>query len=100
MQDEITAPAEVGARLVQDEITPPAEVGARTAPTELKIVTAAEACAILGGSQKPIHRSTLWRGIRDGRYPRPIKIPFNRWIVDELHEVHRAAIVVRDSEIT
>ncbi len=32
------------------------------------------ACRIIGGDQSPIHRSTLYRGIRAGRFPAPIKI--------------------------
>jgi len=37
-------------------------------------------CAFLGGN-KPIHFSTLYKGIRAGRFPRPIKIgpATSRW---------------------
>lgn len=44
------------------------------------------ACQVLGGVATPIHRSTLWRGIRAGRYPHPIKVGpgTNRWDEAEL----------------
>ncbi|MBZ9710550.1 hypothetical protein LB543_28025 [Mesorhizobium sp. ESP7-2] len=46
----------------------------------------ATACQIIGGENTPIHRSTLWRGINAGRYPKPLKIgpSTNRWRVIEL----------------
>ncbi|MEI9409345.1 hypothetical protein [Mesorhizobium salmacidum] len=39
------------------------------------------ACSIIGGKNSPIHRSTLWRGISAGRYPKPLKVGpnTNRW---------------------
>lgn len=39
------------------------------------------ALALLGGKDSPIHRSTLWRGIKSGRYPPPVKVGpnINRW---------------------
>jgi len=45
------------------------------------LVDEAEACAIIGGRKTPIHRSTFWRGIDSGRYPRPLKVApnSNRW---------------------
>lgn len=44
------------------------------------------ACRLLGGEQTPIHRSTLWRGINDGRFPPPLKIgrQTNRWRASEI----------------
>ena len=45
------------------------------------LVNEAEACAIIGGRKTPIHRSTFWRGIESGRYPRAVKVGpnTNRW---------------------
>jgi predicted DNA-binding transcriptional regulator AlpA len=39
-------------------------------------------CAFFGN----IHRSTLFRGIRKGRYPHPVKVGpnSNRWLLDEV----------------
>lgn len=56
------------------------------------------ACRILGGENSPIHRSTLWRGVNDGRFPRPIKVgaSTNRWSRSELTAVIERAMVVRD----
>jgi predicted DNA-binding transcriptional regulator AlpA len=31
-------------------------------------------CRLFGGSERPIDKSTLWRGIKVGRYPKPIRI--------------------------
>jgi predicted DNA-binding transcriptional regulator AlpA len=45
----------------------------------------AATCRFLGGT-RPIHRSTLWRGVRDGRYSKPINIgpQIVRWRRHEL----------------
>jgi predicted DNA-binding transcriptional regulator AlpA len=43
------------------------------------------ACQVLGGST-PIHPATLWRGVKAGRYAKPIKIgpKSARWVRSEL----------------
>lgn len=53
------------------------------------LVDEATACRLIGGSNTPIHRSTLWRGIGAGRYPKPLKISatINRWRVGELRRL-------------
>ncbi|WP_376704188.1 hypothetical protein RQ479_04060 [Mesorhizobium sp. ISC25] len=53
------------------------------------LVDEATACRLIGGSNTPIHRSTLWRGIHAGRYPKPLKIgpSSNRWRVGELKAI-------------
>lgn len=50
------------------------------------LVDEATACRMIGGSSTPIHRSTWWRGIKEGRYPKPLKVSpsANRWRVGEL----------------
>ena len=50
----------------------------QTSPPELMDVDVT--CAFFGGS-RPIHPSTLYRGIRAGRYPAPVKLGPNirRW---------------------
>lgn len=56
-------------------------------------------CRILGGEQSPIHRSTLWRGINSGRFPKPIKIGgtgTNRWRREEVAAVIDKAVAERD----
>lgn len=64
------------------------------------LVDEATACQIIGGENTPIHRSTLWRGINAGRYPKPLKIGpgTNRWRVSELVAVLERAAAERDQE--
>lgn len=49
------------------------------------LMTTDAARSFIGGDQ-PIARSTLWRGVKSGRYPPPIKIGANavRWRRSEL----------------
>ncbi len=62
-----------------------------------ELVDVATACQIIGGTRAPIHRTSLWRGVRDGRYPKPIKIGrvANRWVVGELRQALRALAMSR-----
>lgn len=48
----------------------------------------AEACRFFGGS-KPLHAATLYRGVRQGRYPRPVKVGpgTSRWLREECEAV-------------
>lgn len=56
------------------------------------------ACQIIGGTNSPIHGSTLWRGVRAGRYPAPIKVGpgSNRWRVSELSAMLERAAAERE----
>jgi predicted DNA-binding transcriptional regulator AlpA len=40
-----------------------------------------EVCQLFGGAKKPIDPSTLYRGMKSGRFPKPIKFSRNmvRW---------------------
>jgi predicted DNA-binding transcriptional regulator AlpA len=52
--------------------------------TELLDRTAA--CKFFGGT-KPLHPATLYRGVRTGRYPRPVKVGgLSRWLRSECLE--------------
>jgi predicted DNA-binding transcriptional regulator AlpA len=53
-------------------------------PAFCELLDRAAACRLFGGS-RPIHAATLYRGVRTGRYPAPIKIGPNssRWLLDE-----------------
>ena len=44
-------------------------------------------CSLLGGT-KPINVSSLYRGIRMGRYPRPLKVGpgSSRWLASECRD--------------
>jgi predicted DNA-binding transcriptional regulator AlpA len=58
------------------------------------------ACRAIGGENSPIHRSTLWRGVNAGRYPKPIKVGpgTNRWRLSELLAFINRAAEARASE--
>ena len=55
------------------------------------MLTRAAACVFFGGPDKPIHPSTLYRGIAAGRYPGPIDIGPNirRWSLAECAAARR-----------
>jgi predicted DNA-binding transcriptional regulator AlpA len=57
-----------------------------------------EACKFIGGS-RPINPATLWRGVKAGRYSRPIKIGPQavRWRRSELQSDIDRMIAERDS---
>jgi predicted DNA-binding transcriptional regulator AlpA len=65
---------------------------------ETDLVDEQTACRIIGGKTAPIHRSSLWRGVNAGRYPKPIKVGpgMNRWRVSELLDVIARAAAVRE----
>jgi predicted DNA-binding transcriptional regulator AlpA len=50
-------------------------------------------CAFFGGS-RPLHPATIYRGIADGRYPRPTRPSpnINRWVGRELKAAKQAII--------
>jgi hypothetical protein len=51
-----------------------AELRERWAKSQIEeLLDETAACVFIGGSE-PINAATLWRGIRDGRFARPIKI--------------------------
>ncbi len=59
------------------------------------IIDETGACAVLGGGTNPIHRSTLWKGIKAGVYSPPFKTGpgdrLNRWRVGNLRaDIRRA----------
>jgi predicted DNA-binding transcriptional regulator AlpA len=52
-------------------------------------------CEMFGGS-KPINAATLYRGIRHGRFPRPIRIGgSSRWLLSECEAVLRGMMEAR-----
>ena len=65
-----------------------------------EMMTQAATCAFFGGD-KPIHSSTLYRGIAAGRYPRPVRIGPNtaRWLKSECQKAVQALIEARDDEL-
>jgi predicted DNA-binding transcriptional regulator AlpA len=55
-----------------------------------------ETCRFFGGS-RPINAATLYRGVRLGRYPAPIKVGPNasRWLRSELEAALQSMIARR-----
>jgi len=55
-----------------------------------------EACRFFGGS-RPLNAATLYRGVRLGRYPAPIKVGRNasRWLRSELDAALQSMISTR-----
>jgi predicted DNA-binding transcriptional regulator AlpA len=50
------------------------------------------ACAFFGGT-KPINVATLYRGIRRGRYPKPVKVGgSSRWLRSECEAALRVMV--------
>jgi predicted DNA-binding transcriptional regulator AlpA len=58
-----------------------------------ELLDRAAVCRLFGGS-KPINPSTLYRGIRQGRYPRPIKVGpgASRWLKEECEAALQAMV--------
>ena len=52
-----------------------------------------EVCRFFGGS-KPIDPATLYRGIRQGRYPKPVKVGpgASRWLREECKAALQAMV--------
>jgi predicted DNA-binding transcriptional regulator AlpA len=49
-------------------------------------------CAYFGGT-RPINVATLYRGIRRGRYPKPVKVGgSSRWLRDECEAALRVMV--------
>jgi predicted DNA-binding transcriptional regulator AlpA len=50
------------------------------------------------GGVRPLHTSTLYRGMHDGTYPRPVKVSRNsvRWLASECREAAQRMISERD----
>lgn len=57
------------------------------------------ACKIIGGTDTPIDPSTLYRGIKAGIYPKPIKVGRNssRWLTSELRAALERAAAAREA---
>jgi predicted DNA-binding transcriptional regulator AlpA len=52
-------------------------------------------CEMLGGT-KPLNASTLYRGIRQGRFPRPLRVGgSSRWLRAEIEAALRGMVEAR-----
>jgi len=65
-----------------------------TTDTALELLTADEACQLLGG----IHKATLYKGVAAGRFPAPVHIGpgTSRWIRSEVLAAIRKMMAERD----
>ena len=61
-----------------------------------ELLDRAAACAFFGGT-KPLNAATLYRGIRKGRYPKPVKVGpgSSRWLRSECEAALAAMAEVR-----
>jgi predicted DNA-binding transcriptional regulator AlpA len=61
-----------------------------------ELMDVGEVCRFFGGT-KPINPATLYRGIRQGRYPKPVKVGpgSSRWRREECEAVLREMEAVR-----
>jgi len=58
-----------------------------------ELLDKAEVLRLFGGS-RPLNASTLYRGIRQGRYPKPVRVGPNssRWLLAECQAALRAMV--------
>jgi predicted DNA-binding transcriptional regulator AlpA len=65
---------------------------------EIDLMDVAETCRFFGGS-RPLNPATLYRGVKSGRYPAPIKTGpnTNRWLRSECEAMIRLMIAARDT---
>lgn len=71
-----------------------------TDPAE-DLVPITVACQIIGGKDTPITPSTLYRGIKEGRFPAPLKFGpgTSRWRRSELLATNEKAAAARHGEV-
>jgi predicted DNA-binding transcriptional regulator AlpA len=63
-------------------------------PASDEMMTSLEACIFFGGEKRPLNLSTLYRGIKKGRYPYPVHVGPNisRWVRSECHAARQRLI--------
>jgi predicted DNA-binding transcriptional regulator AlpA len=59
----------------------------------MNLFNRAEVCRFFGGT-RPLNASTLYRGIKQGRYPKPVKVGpgSSRWLREECEASLQAMI--------
>jgi len=60
-----------------------------------------ETCRFFGGHSSPLNPSTLYRGVKAGKYPGPVKIGdgTSRWLRGECKRALRRMIAERDAKV-
>jgi predicted DNA-binding transcriptional regulator AlpA len=71
----------------------------QVSPHELTLMDAVETCRFFGGANSPLNPATLYRGIKAGKYPKPVKVGpgTSRWVRGECEQTLRAIIAARDA---
>ena len=67
--------------------------------SDLVLMDVVETCRFFGGSNSPLNPATLYRGIKAGKYPKPIKqgAGTSRWVRSECEQKLRDLIAERDA---
>jgi predicted DNA-binding transcriptional regulator AlpA len=100
---EQQAPYPGGQRAVTAHTVPDNQVDSANAirgpptTTAIEFLDRSTVLKFFGGS-RPLHVSTLYRGMRNGRYPRPVHVSGNsvRWIKSECEAALDRMIAARD----
>jgi len=66
---------------------------------QIELLDRLEVCRFFGGT-KAINPSTLYRGIRKGRYPKPVKVGpgLSRWLRSECETALRSMVEGRAAQ--
>ena len=62
--------------------------------TECDLITVDDACRLIGGESKPIDRATYYRGVKAGRYPKPVHVSPNIVRVSRPKLIERLQLLV------
>jgi predicted DNA-binding transcriptional regulator AlpA len=61
----------------------------------MQLLDKSEVCRMFGGN-RPLNASTLYRGIKQGRYPKPIHVGgSSRWLREECEAMLRRMVEAR-----
>lgn len=68
-------------------------------PNQLELLARPEVCRLFGGT-RPINAATLYRGIKVGKFPRPVKIGpgSSRWLRQECEAALAAMVAGRAAQ--
>jgi hypothetical protein len=68
---------------------------------DLTLMDVGETCRFFGGANSPLNPATLYRGIKSGKYPPPVKIgqATSRWVRGECERALRKMIAERVSAV-
>lgn len=69
--------------------------------TAIELLNRSDTCRYFGGDDSPIDQATLYRGMKTGRYPRPILVGLKskRWIKSECKAALDLIIAERDAPV-